>query len=655
MPSLVSRAFAALALVPTLALATPSAKAAKQPEPAPASQPAEPTARSPKQYSIQQFMATTSLDGASFSPDEKKILFSSNESGIFNAYSVPVSGGKPMALTQSKTDSTYAVGYFPQDERILFTRDQAGNEQFHLYVRTLDGQEKDLTPGDKLRARFLGWKKDDDSAFYVTTNERNERFFDLYKYDAKTYARTLLYKNDSGYEVSAVSRDEKWIALAKPHTTSDSNIYLYDVAKKTEKLITPHQGAATYSVAEFDPGSTALYFLTDDGSEFTRVARYVLATGKQEEVERADWDIMYTYFSRNGAYRVTGINADALTVIRIHDVKTGKEVALPRLPEGQLSGVEFARSEKRIAFYQDGDRSPANLYVYELDAGKATRLTNALNPEIDPADLVESQVVRFKSFDGMVIPNILFQPHQATPENKAPAIVFVHGGPGGQAAKGYMPLVQYLVNHGYVVLGINNRGSSGYGKTFSKADDQKHGREPLRDCVEAKKYLASLPYVDGSRIGIAGGSYGGYMALAALTFHPDVFSVGVDMYGISNWLHTLQNIPPFWESVRELLYQEIGDPTKQEQMLKDISPIFHAEQIKKPLFVTQGANDPRAPKADSEEIVQAVRKNKVPVEYVVFPDEGHGFTKRNNEEEAYSRMLGFLDQYLKQSGTTPAK
>jgi dipeptidyl aminopeptidase/acylaminoacyl peptidase len=643
MSSLVSRVVAALALMPALALAAP-------PSPSPA---AKPTARPSKQYSIEQFMATTKLSGSSFSPDEKKILFSSNESGIFNAYSVPAGGGKPTQLTQSKTDSTYSVSYFPNDERILFTRDQGGNENNHLYVRELNGKEKDLTPGDKLKAMFFGWKADDYSAFYVVTNERDARFFDLYKYDVKTYARTLLYQNDGNYQVADISRDEKWIALDKPRTTADSDIHLYDVAKKEHKHITPHKGIASYSAAEFDPGTTALYFLTDDGSEFKRVARYVLATGKQEEVERADWDVMYTYFSRNGAYRVTGINEDGRTVIRLHDTQAGKQVVLPQMPEGDVTSVSIARSEKRMAFYHNGDRSPSNLYVYEFGTGKATRLTNALTPQINPEDLVDAEVVRFKSFDGMEIPNILYKPHQATADNKVPAIIWVHGGPGGQTRKGYSAVLQYLVNHGYVVLGINNRGSSGYGKTFFTADDQKHGKEPLQDCLEAKKYLASLPYVDGSRIGIAGGSYGGYMTLAALAFHPDAFNVGVDIFGVSNWLRTLQSIPPWWESFREALYQEIGDPAKHEQMLKDVSPLFHAEKIKKPLLVIQGANDPRVIKPESDDIVQAVKKNKVPVEYVIFPDEGHGFTKKKNEVEAYSRMLKFLDQHLKKSGTAP--
>ena len=228
--------------------------------------------------------------------------------------------------------------------------------------------------------------------------------------------------------------------------------------------------------------------------------------------------------------------------------------------------------------------------------------------------------------------------------------MWVHGGPGGQTTAGYSAVIQYLVNNGYVVLGINNRGSSGYGKTFFAADDQKHGREPLWDCVDAKKYLASLPYVDGNRVGIVGGSYGGYMVLAALAYQPDVFDAGVDLFGVSNWLRTLESIPAWWEAQRTALYAEIGDPVKDKEMLRKISPVFHGEKIRKPLMVLQGANDPRVLKAESDDIVDAVKKNGVPVDYIVFADEGHGFTKKKNQIEGYSAMLKFLDKHLKGKG-----
>jgi dipeptidyl aminopeptidase/acylaminoacyl peptidase len=602
--------------------------------------------RPPKQYTIGQFMATTSILGASFSRDEKQILFSSNKSGIFNVYSISAGGGEPAMLTHSTTNSVYAVSYFPKDDRMLITHDQGGNENNHLYVLGADGSEKDLTPGDKVKAQFIDWTSGDKS-FYASTNERDPRFFDIYRYDADGFARTLVYQDETGYDFGAISNDGRWLAFGKSRTTNDSDVFLYDVSKKEMKKITPHTGSASNRPETFDPASHALYFLSNDKGEFAAVRKYDLASGETSDVEKASWDIASTSFSRHGRYRVTAVNDDGSTVVRLANVKSGQPVPLPKLPDGEIRGVEIAPHEDRMAFYVNSDRSPNNLYVYDFDTKKTRRLTSSLSPEIDADDLAGSTVVRFKARDGMTIPSIFYKPLRASAAQKVPAVLFVHGGPGGQTRKGYSSFIQFLVNHGYAVLGINNRGSSGYGKTFFAADDLKHGHEPLEDCVDAKKYLTSLPYIDGSRIGIVGGSYGGYMVLAALAFQPEVFDAGVDLYGVSNWLRTLQSIPPYWESERLALYAELGDPTKDEQNLRAISPLFHAELIRKPLIVFQGANDPRVLKAESDEIVVAVKKNNVPVEYVVFAEEGHGFTKKADQMETYSRTLTFLDKYLK--------
>jgi len=611
--------------------------------------PAPAAHRAPRSYTIEQFMSTTAVTGASFSADESRILFSSNATGVYNVYSVPVAGGPATPMTSSK-DTTTAVSYFRGDDRILFTRDQGGNELNHLYVREKDGTERDLTPGARLKAAFAGWTPAGD-AFYVATNERDPKFFDLYRYDAKTCDRTLVFKDEVGYQLGAISPDGRWLAFHKPRTQSEGDLFLWDVRKSEMKRLSAEGAPADFSPEDFDAESTHLYYLSDEGAEFARVRRYDLAAGTHEDVERADWDVMYTRFSRRGRYRVTGINEDAHTVVKVYDTRTGKPLVLPSLPAGDITSVVISPSEARMAFYASGDRSPSNLYVYTFGEKDAHRLTDTLSKEIDAEDLVESSVVRFKSFDSMAIPNILFKPHQATPESKAPALVWVHGGPGGQTRKGYSALIQYLVNHGYVVLGINNRGSSGYGRTFFTADDLKHGHEPLWDCVEAKKYLASLPYVDRGRIGIIGGSYGGYMVLAALTLKPEEFAVGVDMFGISNWVRTLESIPPWWEAQRLALYKEIGDPVKDKEMLQAVSPLFHADQVKRPLMVLQGANDPRVIKAESDDIVAAVKRNGVPVEYVVFPDEGHGFAKRENQIRGYRGILQFLDAHLKGTGT----
>ena len=602
--------------------------------------------RQPKQYTIEQFLNTTSVSGASFSPDESRLLFSSNKTGIWNAYTILVSGGSWTPVTSSTTDSTYAVSFFPSDDRILITHDRGGNELNHLYVRTTSGDERDLTPGDKLKATFMQWTPDG-SAFYVQTNERDPKAFDIYRYDSKTYSRTLFFENTDAYFPAQVSDDGKWVSLEKVITTNDSDVYVWNASSKKTTRISAHQGQATFSPTGFDPSSSHLYYTTNDAGEFARLRRYGLAGGQHEDVEKADWDIVDNEFSRNGKYRATIVNKDARPEIRMYETVANRPVPLPAIANGGITSIRIARSEKRAALYVNGDRSPNNLYVLDLGTTKLTKLTESLSPDIDQADLVDAQIVRFKARDGMTIPNILLKPHQASDSNKAPALVLVHGGPGGQTTPAYSALSQYLVNHGYVVLGINNRGSSGYGKSFFAADDKKHGHEPLLDCVDAKKYLQSVPYVDPTRIGIMGGSYGGYMVLAALAFQPQEFVVGVDLFGVANWIRTLESMPAWWEAQRKALYDELGDPVADRKLLEDVSPLLHADLIRKPLIVLQGANDPRVLKVESDEIVAAVQKNGVAVEYLVFADEGHGFTKKKNQIEGYSAVLRFLDTHLK--------
>ncbi len=599
-----------------------------------------------KEYTIEQFMNTVRIGGSSFSADDSSILFHTNQTGIFNVYAVPVTGGKASQLTNSTKESTYAVGYFP-DGRILYTYDRGGNENSHIYLRELNGTERDLTPGEKTKASFAGWSQDRKS-FYFTTNERDARFFDLYEMPLDTLKATLIYKDETGFDFGDISYDKKYIAFQKNGVSqADSDVYLYTLATKEMKNLTQHTGEVANSPQTFDVDSKYLYYLSDSGSEYSYVARYDLSTGKTETVEKAPWDVSYTFFSRNGKYRVTAVNEDARTKIKIYDQATGKAIPLPQLPNGVITGVTISPTEKLMAFYLNGDRSPSNLYVYNFATKKAIKLTESLNPEINADDLVESEVIRYKSFDGLDIPSILYKPKNASAQKKVPALVLVHGGPGGQTRVGYSPLTQYLVNHGYAVLGVNNRGSSGYGKTFFAADDGKHGREPLWDCVEAKKYLAKLGYVDEKKIGIIGGSYGGYMVLAALAFKPQEFAAGVDIFGVSNWVRTLQSIPPYWESFRKSLYREMGDPEKDLENLRAISPLFHTDKIVKPLIVLQGANDPRVIKAESDEIVENIKKRNGVVEYVLFDNEGHGFTKKANEIRAYKAVLDFLDRHLK--------
>ncbi|NBC07844.1 MAG: alpha/beta fold hydrolase [Bacteroidetes bacterium] len=597
-----------------------------------------------QQYTIEQFMGNTSYRGGAFSPDERTLLVTSDASGIFNAYAIPVVGGEPTALTQSDSSSVYAISYFPEDERVLFRMDDNGNEIFHLFVQGLDGQVTALTPDSSARASFYGWARDEKSFYYGYT-KRNPRLTDIYEMDIETMTPKMIYQNDEAYSFGGISGDEQYMVLINPINTNDNELFLYSFADESMAKISEEQ--AKYLPADFSVDSKSLYYLTDAGAEFQYLMRYDIATGEREKILEADWDISYAYFSRDGKYRVVGINQDGQTVVEVTDVESGKAVDFPAFENGNITSVNISDSEELMRFYVGSSSSPSNLHVYNFESGEHRQLTDALNPEIDQDDLVTAEVVRYESFDGLEIPAIYYKPHQASPDNPVPALVWVHGGPGGQSRQTYRPLIQYLANHGYAVLAVNNRGSSGYGKTFYRMDDRRHGEEDLKDCVWGKKWLAEQTYIDSTKIGIIGGSYGGFMVMAALTRTPEAFDVGVDIFGVTNWLRTLKSIPPWWESFKDALYQEMGDPAQDSVRLYNISPLFHADKITKPVMVLQGAQDPRVLKVESDEIVAAVKENDVPVEYVVFEDEGHGFVKKENQIEAYGKILDFLDKYLK--------
>jgi dipeptidyl aminopeptidase/acylaminoacyl peptidase len=601
-----------------------------------------------KRYDAKTFLETTSIGAAGFSHDGTKVLTTMDSSGVFNLYSIPIAGGPPVRLTTS-TESQKPVSYFPADDRFLYLEDKGGNELDHLYVVEVGGQPKDLTPGDKLKADFLEFSADD-QFFYVMTNERDPKAFDVYRYAAKDYKRERVWQNPGGFFPDAVSRDGRWIALSKPRTNADSDVYLIDLKAKAAKPkhITPHKGDVDHAVYTFSPDSRKLWYGTDGHGEFRQAWAYDVGSGKHQAGVAASWDVVRVDFSEKGRFSLSVTNEDGKNVLHVVDAKTAKELPLPSPPEGTIGRVFFSRSETNLGIVMATDRTPADVYVIEdLGKGAIRQLTKSLGPAIDPADLVEAEVVRYPSFDEMKIPALLYKPRDASPQHKVPAVVYVHGGPGGQTKRTYAADVQFLTNHGYAVLAVNNRGSSGYGKTFYHLDDKKHGDVDLKDCVFGRKYLASLDWVDGTRVGIMGGSYGGYMTVAALAFAPDAFDLGIDVFGVTNWVRTLESIPPWWSSERDALYAELGDPNKDKERLRSISPLFHADKIKKPLLVVQGANDPRVLKVESDEIVAAAKKNGAPVEYLVFPDEGHGFTKKKNRIAALEAYLSFLEKHLR--------
>lgn len=587
-----------------------------------------------------------SPNGIAFGATFGDLLVSSNQSGVFNVCVLTLDGNSIEPLTNSETDACYAVSWFPMDDRMLFTRDSGGDELNHLFVRELDGASRDLTPGKGHRALFLGWEASGDG-LHVISNERDARYFDLYHYRADDYARHRLYENH-GMALEAVNSDGRYVAFVDALTSRNSNLYIVDLeAPEIEPyLISFHEGNVAHSIFGFTPDGKHLIYGTDEYSEYVQAWTYELATGERACLVAADWDVVSISLSDSGYMRAQGINVDGATEVELKDLERGWTIHKPDLPPGTSEKFYFSADETRVAFVHSGDQTGNNIYMMNLADHTSIRLTTAMTGDVKPEDLVVSTVIRHSTYDQVPIPGILYRPQGASANTRVPALVYVHGGPGGQCRKGYNPLIQHIVNQGYAVLAMNNRGSGGYGKNFRAMDIKAHGEADLRDVVHSRQYLAEQDWVDGDRIGIIGGSYGGYLTAAALAFHPDVFNVGINIFGVTNWVRTLSSIPAWWASMRASLYDKMGDPAEDEERLRRISPLFHAGNIVKPLLVVQGANDPRVLQIESDELVEAVRANGVPVDYIVFDDEGHGFAKTKNRIAASDAYAAFLAEYL---------
>ena len=598
-----------------------------------------------KVYGIEDFFDNVSISGGYFSSDEEKIIFSSNQSGIYNVYEANIQTGKINQLTASNKESFFVRAYVPNSNDFIYSSDNGGNEINHLFLKKENDTVVDLTPSENEKSVFYKWSNDNQFLYYLS-NKRDSRYFDLYKMKIGQWIPEIVYKNEDNFSLSDISNNEKYLLLSRSITTSENKFYLFDINENKRIEISSLPGS--YSSAGFSNDNKSFFYITDINNEFSYLNKYDIESMESSLIYETEWDVMYSYLSKNEKYRIIGVNEDGKNSVKIIEVDSNLPIKFPSFNNEDISSVSFSESEQKIRLTVGSSKMPSDLFVYDIEAENLKKITNSLNPKIDSKSLVNAQVIRYKSFDGLEIPAIYYKPLSASKNNKVPALVWVHGGPGGQSRMGFNPLIQYLTNNGYAILAVNNRGSSGYGKSFYKMDDKNHGEKDLQDCIWGKKWLQKQEYIDENKIGIIGGSYGGYMTMAAMTFTPDEFMVGVNIFGVTNWIRTLKSIPPFWEASRKALYDELGDPYSSDSIrLKKISPLFHADKVINPVMVLQGSNDPRVLQIESDEIVEELINNDIPVEYVIFEDEGHGFRKKENQIEGYRKIKSFLDLYLK--------
>lgn len=587
------------------------------------------------------------------SPDGKWCVFTSSASGVSQLWKVPAkatSDGSafwPDQLTFF-SDAITSAQYSPDGKWLLFGMDHNGDERRQMYLISSDGGRTDsLTKNPK--AMFGGFFSEDGKYIYYYSNERNETYYDIYRLDLASRSSTLLHKSDHQNSLLRVSRDNKWLFIGRDSGNANDWVFVKDLQTQSPtdepRLLTPHTEPANYSGFHVSDDSKRLYFFTNQGKDFTNRASIDFQDPHAAVIFREDakWDLDQDAFDKNDRIEVITRNVDGIGKITICNPQTGKELPSPKLPEGGfISNLNISENGMKIAFNFTSPTEIGNLYIFDRSSNRTEAIARPNYAGIDPKTFAASKLIHFPSFDGAEIPAFYYEGKSAGGK-KMPVVVMMHGGPESQDRPWFNPIAQYFVQRGYGVLIPNVRGSTGYGKNYSAADNTTKRMTSVRDMEYAAYWLAKQPTVDSNKRIIFGGSYGGFMSLAGMTMQPDIWAAGVDLYGIANFHSFLKNTGAWRQKNR---MAEYGNIVTDSLFLVNISPLTHVGDIKKPLFVFQGKNDPRVPPSESEQIVEAVKKKGIPVEYIVLPDEGHGISKRENRVKVYTAIVDFLDRVL---------
>lgn len=656
-PRTIVRIFLAVTLAPAAwcwAAARPDASSdTPQAVPAPASQPAASGPETdgpsgslmpkPGRFDIERYVNIRASHGAALDPLGGRIAFLTNVTGEDQVWRTDLSGSWPRQVTFGD-EPIGSVHWSPaNDDLILYTRDIGGNERDQLFLTDLrTGAGTRLTTRDDVIHGFGGWSRDGRMITY-RSNERDQAWFDVYTLDLTTGERKRVYQQDGSNFPTGFSPDGRWIVVIRYASSFDADLYLVDLKGGGEPVhLTPHKGWARYDSIEWLPDSDGFFLISDEGRDFMGIARYDLASRSMKFVGKADWDVEQIVLSEDGRTLAVLSNEDGYGKISARDVEGGATRAVEGLPPGIAEGLVLSRSGRRLAFTYAGPQNPSDVWMWEPSSGKLTQITHSSTAGVPPSTFLPAEPVSFKTPDGLRISGFLYRP-SGSEGKKIPVLINVHGGPESQSRPWFSALSQYFLQRGFGVFYPNVRGSTGYGNRFSHLDDVGGRLDSVRDLAECAKWLVSSGIAAPGRVGVFGGSYGGYMTLAALTFHPDLWACGVDLVGISDLRTFIANTGPWRRAIRAAEY---GDPDRDGEVMDKASPIHFADRITAPLMVIQGANDPRVPQSEADQIVEAVRKRGGTVEYLLFPDEGHGLGKLENRLKAYAAMADFIEKHL---------
>jgi dipeptidyl aminopeptidase/acylaminoacyl peptidase len=582
-------------------------------------------------YEFARYLKIRTAYEPTWSPDGCRIAFLTDITGVPQAWEVPIKGGWPEQLT-FHDERVSGVRYSPKENRLIFSMDVGGNERSQLFLLE-NGEERNLTRAPDAIHYFGGFAPDGERIAYTATR-RNGTDFDVFVQDLSTEPE-MVWETVGYNTIADWAPDGSFLIVSRHYSNLNNDLYKLDLISGEAMLLTPHEGEARFSGARVTPDSKSVFLATDRYGDFVRLGHLDLSTLEIEYLTPDDWDVEEVELSKNGRWLLASRNVEGYSDFMLFNSR-GRRVPGPEMPEGILGGFSFSPDGSRLAFTLTGpDRNP-DVWIVDLPDGEPSRLTRSSTAGIPRHTFRRPKVVRYPSFDGLEIPALFYEPGT---EN-APVVVNVHGGPESQSRPLFAPVTQYLSQRGYAVFAPNVRGSTGYGKAYTHLDDVYLRMDSVKDLAHAARWLRERGH---EMIAVMGGSYGGFMVLAALTEYPELWTAGVDIVGIANMVTFLENTGSYRRALRE---PEYGSLERDRKFLESISPIYKAERIRAPLMVIHGRNDPRVPVGEAEQIVEKVRKNGGAVEYLLYEDEGHGLAKLKNRLDAYPKITAFLDEHL---------
>jgi dipeptidyl aminopeptidase/acylaminoacyl peptidase len=600
----------------------------------------------PKSLTIEKLYMTRQIGAATWSPDGKNIAFISNMSGRNNLWLVPADGGWPVQLTVSDQRQT-APAWSPDGKWIAYQSDYDGDELWDIFlVSPKTGKVVNLTSTREIAETDPTWSPDGRYLAYLVkpkTSAASE--IDIYDTLMRQVQHVTTNTPQDKRNLNPVwSKDGKSIVYTQEQAKgTDSNIFVADVATSQSTLLTPHNGEQIYFANDISPDGRRILLNSNAQNGYDNVGLLEISRKKISWLTHDQWEIRGQEFSPDGKHITFSANVDGNEDIYLHDLAAGKSAALPiakgvNLPEGGHSA--FSKDGSRLLYNHNGPTTPGDLWVYTLATGKSHQITHSLVAGVRYEDMVEPYLVHYPSRDGkFTISAFLYVPFNMARNGQNAAIVYIHGGPASQTVNSFNRFIQFAANQGYMVLAPNYRGSTGYGKKFQEANLFDMGGGDLQDVLAGVDWIKQTGHLDPKKIAVMGGSYGGYLSMMAVTKAPELWAAGVPIVPFVNWFTEIENEDPV---LQQSDLATMGDPVKNKALYEERSPINYIDQIKAPLLLLAGGHDPRCPKTETQQVVEAIKKRGGTVDYKIYENEGHGFARVQNQIDAYQRVADFL-------------